>query len=154
MWLVVLGVAQSDDGWKLLLYRLGDSGAGFLPNDMLVVEKILPDQVRTRLTQAPPQPAKFDFPFCVGASNPMICKFDVSLDACKAFGFRSGDVFRDAREARFVVLGVRKSGKRFSLRGDRQVETDIGAARLRVHAKLLKEDNDVHESNDNDHQHV
>lgn len=137
MWLIVLGVTEDDGAWRLLFYRLGESGAGYLepmPKDMKVLEKIPTEEVRNRLNQAPPVPTDFTFPFCVGVSNPVICKFDVTEKACKAFGFCSGDLVEDSRGACFAVIGVRREGGKFTLWAHRQ--DDLGAVRLRVHANL------------------
>lgn len=113
MWLIVLGVWANDGQPALLLWRDGDSGAGILnplPADMKVLKKLGPHEVRGCLGSDPPEMHLFTFPFLAGQDCPTVRKFDISSEACQAFGFEFGDIVRDKHGDEHTVIGVGRPG--------------------------------------------
>lgn len=101
MWLIVIGVWANHGQPALLLWRDGDSGAGILdplPADMKVLKQLGPHEVRDCLGSDPPEMHIFTFPFLAGQDCPTVRKFDISREACQAFGFEFGDIVWTSRE--------------------------------------------------------
>ena len=108
-WFVVIGVWDSEGKPALLLWRDGASGAGILdplPPDMRVLKQIHPHKIREHLESSPQLARNFSFKFLAGQGDPVVRKFDVSAEACAAFGFQFGDVVQDKRRREHTIIGV------------------------------------------------